>query len=52
MSETRDPDGAHLVTSYTYDDQGRQVSVSNPDGSWEVRNYNSNGWISSVVTPF
>ena len=52
MSETRDPDGAHLVTSYTYDDQGRQVSVSNPDGSWEVRNYNSNGWLSSVVTPF
>ena len=52
MSETRDPDGAHLVTSYTYDNQGRQVSVSKPDGNWEVRNYNANGWISSIVTPF
>ncbi len=52
-TETFDPDGAALTTTWTYDASGRLISVLHPDGSWEkYLNHDSLGRPIGVLRPF
>lgn len=52
-SETLDPDGAALATTWTYDASGRLLGIDRPDGSWERHsNHDSLGRPTKTVRPF
>ena len=44
------PGTAPLITSFTYDTYGRLGTITHPSGIVETKNYNSNGYLSSVST--
>jgi RHS repeat-associated protein len=52
LSEVIDPGGLALTTTNTYDAFGHLELSVKPDGSWERREYEPNGWLVRIVTPF
>jgi len=51
LSEIVDPSGAALVTTNTFDSDGRLLGSIKSDGSWVVHEYDTNGFLVQSVYP-
>lgn len=47
-----DPNGDNLRTTYTYNDQGLISSISKYNGFWETYQYDNNGRVIKIVSPW
>ena len=60
LTQIEDPDGEAWTTTYTYyddslndgDNYGKRKSLENPDGSWEVYEYDAEGFVSKIIRPY
>jgi RHS repeat-associated protein len=60
LTQIEDPDGEAWTMTYNYyddslndgDNYGKRKSIENPDGSWEVYEYDADGFLSKTIRPF
>ncbi|WP_284322504.1 hypothetical protein [Dyella acidisoli] len=49
LTQTVDPSGLNLVTTYAYDGQGRQLSITDPTGAVTTYSYDADGQVLTKV---